>query len=315
MTFNKNLPIYVVGHVNPDTDCVASAISYAHFLRERNKQKDIIAARAGPLNYETKFVLRYFHEKMPHLIETADKKNVILVDHNEINLALPGIRRANIMEIIDHHRIGDVETIYPIEFVNEPRGCTTSIIAERYFWFRVPITKRMAGLMLAAILSDTMLLNSPTTTRKDRALARKLAKIAGLNIHKFGRALLEAGCDLINHSPRKIILTDFKSYGEKGRRAGIGQVNVADSRIALKKKKAILKEMDRLRRKYSYRYIFLMITNIVSLQTDLLVSADDLDAVAKVFKKKVEHNTILMPHTVSRKQQVQPQVLELMKRQ
>ena len=309
---SRNEPIYIVGHVNPDTDSICSAIAYAHFLKERTGKGNIIAARAGSLNEETKFVLKYFHENPPHLIKTVTGKNIVIVDHNEVHLALPDIKRANIMEIIDHHRIGDVETIHPIAFINQPRGSAASIIAERYLWFRIPISRKMAGLMLSALISDTILLNYPTTTRKDRALARKLADIAGVNLHKYGRRMLEAGCDLINHSPRKILLTDFKTYGDRSKRAGIAQVNIADTRIAFHKKKALLREMDKIRKKNEFRYIFLMITNIVSLQTDILISGDDLEPVKKIFKKKIEHNLMILPKTVSRKKQVQPKVLELM---
>ncbi len=312
--YNRNEPVYVVGHVNPDTDSICSAIAYAHFLREKTGKSNIIAARAGPLNDETKFVLKYFHEKPPCLLKTITGKNVIIVDHNEVHLALPDIKRANILEIIDHHRIGDVETIHPIAFVNQPRGSAASIIAERYSWFRIPISKRIAGLMLSALISDTILLNSPTTTRKDRTLARALAKTAGVSIQAYGRSMLEAGCDLINHSSRKIILTDFKTYGNRPKRMGIGQVNVADTRIAFHKKKKILKEMDKIRIKNEFRYIFLMITNIVSLQTDLLISGDDLNPVKKIFRKKIEHNLMILPNTVSRKKQIQPKAIELMKK-
>lgn len=313
MAIFRKEPIYIVGHINPDTDSVCSAIAYAHFLRERTGRSHIYPARAGPLNSETKFVLKTFRQKEPLLLKTARKKKLIIVDHNEVDLALPDIRKANILEIIDHHRIGDVETIHPIEFVNQPRGSTASIIAERYRWFRIPITKSMAGVMLSALLSDTIMLNSPTTTRKDRTLAKRLAEIAGVNLHRYGRKMLEAGCDLINHSPRKIILTDFKTFRKDKTKIGIGQVNVADTRVAFHKKHSIFLEMEKLRKKHDFKYIFLMITNIVSLQTDLLVSGDDLAPVRKVFKKKMENNMMILPKTVSRKKQIQPKALELLK--
>ena len=312
MTSNpKDEPVFIIGHLNPDTDSVCSAIAYAHFLKEKKGRSDIIAACAGHLNDETKFALKYFHQKQPHHLQTAAEKNIILVDHNEVSLSLPDIKEANIMEIIDHHRIGDIETTHPIAFVNLPLGSTASIIAERYSRYKVPISKKMAGLMLSALVSDTILLNSPTTTSKDRTLAEKLAAIAEVNLHEYGRDLLEAGCNLITHSPKKIINTDFKKYGSKPNRIGIAQVNVADTRVALRKKKALLKEMDKMRLENDYKYIMLMITNIISLQTDLLISGDDLNPISKRFKKHIEHNMMILPNTVSRKKQIQPKVLKL----
>jgi len=305
-------PIYVVGHKNPDTDSIVAAIAYAHFLRERTGKSNIFAARAGSLNDETKFVLKYFHEKQPILLKNLRNKNVIIVDHNEVNLALPGVKQANILEIIDHHRIGGMETIHPIDFVNEPRGCTSAIIAERYFKFNIPLSSKMAGLLLSAMISDTILLHSPMTTHADRVLARKLSRISGINIKKYGMQLLKSGCDLIEHSPEKIIKTDLKIYTINKRSAGIGQVNVADSKIALHKRRAILEEMENIRKKMKLDYLFLMITNIITLRTDLLFTGIRTALVSRVFKKPVNENMIVLPNTVSRKKQVQPFVLRIL---
>lgn len=307
--------IFVIGHINPDTDSICSAIAYAHYLRERHsigRNVEIIPVRAGNLNNETKFVLKYFRVKQPPLLKDGKNKNLILVDHNEISLAIKNIRKANILEIIDHHRIGDVETIHPIPFENEPRGATSSIIGERYYCFHVPFTKQMAGLILSGILSDTVLLNSPTTTYKDKILARRLAKIANVDIESYGRKMLEVGCDLINHSANKIIVTDFKTFGDYSHRAGIGQIMVVDTNTALKRKDELLKEMERIAKKKHFAYIFLMITNILTLQTNLLV-VGDIKKVKKVFKRPIKENMVILPNTVSRKKQIQPKVLNLLK--
>ena len=309
----KDETIFIIGHLNPDTDSVCSAIAYAHFLKEKKGRSDIIAACAGNLSPETKFALKYFHQEQPHHLKTAEGKNMIIVDHNDLNLSLPDIKESNIIEIIDHHSIGDMQTTHPIHFVNLPLGSTASIIAERYSRFRVPISRKMAGLMLSAILSDTILLNSPTTTSKDRKLAKKLAEIAEVNLNEYGRDLLEAGCDLITHSPKKILNSDFKKYGSKSKKIGVAQVNVADTRVALKKKKALLKQMDKQRIEGDYQYILLMVTNIISLQTDLLISGEDMNPISKRFRKKVEHNMMILPDVVSRKKQLQPKMLKLIK--
>lgn len=312
----KDKTIYVIGHLNPDTDSVCSAIAYAHFLRERHK-KSVVPARAGELNSETKFVLKHWNEKIPMRLDNGAGKNIIILDHNEIDQAIKNIREANILEIIDHHRIGDVETIHPIPFENEPRGATAAIIADRFSWFRIPISRKMAGIILSAILSDTLLLKSPTTTRKDRVLAHKLAKIAKVNLYKYGREMLEAGCDIINHSANKIILTDFKTYSEHGKKVGVGQAPVIGFDKALKRKREILGELNRVQKK-NYLSVLLMITDVLAGDTYLFFTGED-DKIQNIFHKKAEKihglngGIIFLPKVVSRKKQIQPRAMELLK--
>lgn len=307
--------IYIVGHLNPDTDSICSAIAYAHFLRERHKH-NIVAARPGNLNPETKWILKKWSVPIPKKITDAAGKNLILVDHNEIYQAVKNIREANILEIIDHHRIGDVETIHPIPFENEPRGSSSAIIADRYTWFRIPIKRKMAAMMLSALLSDTLILRSPTTTRKDRVLARKLAKIARVDIQKYGKQMLEAGCDIIKHSANKIILTDFKDYKKGSKKVGVGQAPAIGFEKIMARKKELLKELARLRKK-NYEAIFLIVTDVLGANSYLFFSGKD-EKVKKIFRKKVERiegvdgGYFYLPKVVSRKKQVQPKVLELL---
>ncbi len=312
----KKEPIYIIGHLNPDTDSVCSAIVYAHFLRERHKH-DVIPARAGELNSETKFVLKKWKEKSPIKLSNASGKNIIIVDHNEIDQSVRNIREANILEIIDHHRIGDVETIHPIPFENEPRGATCAIIADRFSWFRVPMSRKVAGLALSAILSDTLLLKSPSTTAKDRILAKKLAKIAKVNLEKYGKEMLEAGCDAVKHKANRIILTDFKTYRKESKKVGVGQASVIGFEKIMKRKEELLKELCRLQKR-SYDAMFLMITDIIATHTYLFFVGDE-KRIQPLFKKKVEHipgldgGIIYLPKVVSRKKQIQPKVLELLR--
>ena len=312
----KDKTIYVIGHLHPDTDSVCSALAYAHFLRERHKHH-VLAARAGELNSETKFVLKHWGEKAPLKLENGAGKNIIIVDHNEIDQAIKNIREANILEIIDHHRIGDVETIHPIPFENEPRGATAAIIADRYSWFRIPYSRKMAGIILSAILSDTLLLRSPTTTAKDRAMAHRLAKIAKVDMYKYGRQMLEAGCDIIKHSANKMILNDLKTYSENGKKLGIGQVPVIGFEKVLKRKAELLKELHRLQQR-NYTSLWLMITDVLAANSYLLFVGEE-EKTAELFHKKMEtgHGApggmIYLPKVVSRKKQVQPVGLGLLK--
>jgi len=312
----KDKNIYVVGHLNPDTDSICSAIAYAHFLTEKHK-KNVIPARAGELNSETKFVLKKWGFKVPIRLSNASGKNIIIVDHNEIDQSVRNIREAKILEIIDHHRIGDVETIHPIPFENEPRGATCAIIADRYSWFRIPIKRKLAGLMLSAILSDTLLLKSPTTIPKDRVLAKKLAKVAKVSLQKYGNEMLEAGCDAIKHSANKIILTDFKTYRKERRKIGISQAPVIGFKKIMERKEELLKELSRLQKKNNYVAMFLMITDIIAGDSYLFFAGNE-SKIKPLFKKKVERigdlkgGIIFLKKVVSRKKQVQLKVLELL---
>ncbi len=307
--------IYVVGHIHPDTDSVCSAIVYAHFLREKHKH-NVVPARAGELNSETKYILKKWKVKSPVLLKNASGKNIIILDHNEIDQSVKNIREANILEIIDHHRIGDVETIHPIPFENEPRGATAAIIADRYSWFRISISRKMAAMMLSAIISDTLLLKSPTTISKDRSLARRLAKIAKVNLKKYGKEVLESGCDTMKHSANKIILTDFKTYRHGTRKVGIGQAPVINFKKIMERKEEILKELVRLQKR-NFVALFLMVTDVLAGHTYLFF-AGNVEKVKKIFGKKVEEisgldgGIIYLRKVVSRKKQVQPKVLRML---
>ncbi|MBT4935606.1 manganese-dependent inorganic pyrophosphatase [Candidatus Woesearchaeota archaeon] len=308
--------IYIFGHTHPDTDSICSAIVYAHFLKERHKH-NVVPARIGELNPETKFVLKKWGVKIPVLLRDATGKNVIIVDHNEIDISAKNVRHANILEIIDHHRIGDVETIHPIPFENEPRGATAAIIADRFSWFRIPIPRKIAGLIVSAILSDTVLLKSPTTIPKDRVLVRKLAKIARIDIQKYGHAMLEAGCDVLNHTARQLILGDFKTYRHGDTKVGVGQVPVIGFDTIMERKEELLRALVQYQKR-NYIATFLMVTDVIATNTYLFFAGDE-EKVKKLFHKKIEKfaglsgGIMYLPKVVSRKAQIQPKVLKLLK--
>ena len=319
----RGRPIFVVGHVNPDTDTVCSAIAYAYFLNHvqkqfRSVQQGIaVPCRAGPLSAETKFVLRYFRIPLPRFIANGRGKNLILVDHNDVNQAVPNINDANLLEIIDHHRIGDIETVKPIPFTCLPCGSTCSIIAGRFFNANVQVPPKIAGVMLAGLLSDTIMLKSPTTILRDHDIAHRLSRISGLDIKKFGVRLLQAGSLIVQEVPLKMLTSDLKCYGRLGspHKACIGQISITDGSVMMHKKDVLLQEMERLRKARKLKYFFFMITNILSMETELLVVAEHaslLKKVEQVFGKKLKDNGLTLANTVSRKLQVQPTVLKLL---
>ncbi|MGC9310368.1 MAG: DHH family phosphoesterase, partial [Candidatus Aenigmatarchaeota archaeon] len=177
--------VYVIGHKSPDTDSVASAIAYAH-LKNALGEKNVVSAVAGEINSETKFILEAFGVKKPEVLKSASGKKLILVDHNEAGQAVDGFGEAELLEVVDHHKIGGIKTGNPIFFHNEPLGATGTIIASFYEQNGVEIPKEIAGLMMAAILSDTVLFKSLTCTEIDKKAVETLAKLCGRDPMSFG---------------------------------------------------------------------------------------------------------------------------------
>ena len=209
--------------------------------------KEAIPAAAGDINNETKFLLDYFKGPYPEKLTDATDKMVILVDHNEMGQAVDELNMDNIVEIVDHHKIGGLATGKPIFFLNEPVGATGGIIANLYEQNKVPISKEMAGLMMSAILSDTVLFKSPTCTPRDKTAVEKLAKIAGVDPMKFGMELLKAKSDISTKSAKDILLGDFKKFDFSGTKAGVGQIEVMDQADLAPKRAAILDEMNKMK--------------------------------------------------------------------
>ena len=308
------MKVYVVGHMNPDTDSVCSAIVFSYLLNKW-KEKDglvkiegeAVPAIQGEPNPETKFVLEKFNVETPEIIEDVEGKTIALVDFSEKAQAPKNIEKAEIIAIVDHHKIGDVTTPNPILFVNLPVGCTATVLKKLFDWSGVEIPKDLAGLMLASILSDTVIFKSATTTEMDKEVAKELAEIAGIeNIEEFGievKAKLSAVDEL---SARDIILRDFKDFDMSGNKVGIGQIELVDLKLIEGRKEEILEELKKMKAEGGYHTIALMLTDIMKEGTELLVVTDDASVIEKAFGKKVEGNSVWLDGVMSRKKQVVP---------
>ena len=231
---NKNL---VFGHKKPDTDSIASAISMANLQTNIGNYSE--SFRLGNVNRETEFALKTFSVKQPEYIEKVDEEdNVILVDSNEFPQSAEGIEKANIKMIVDHHRL-NLQTENPIYCMVEPVGCTSTILYKLYKQNEVNIAPEMAGLMLSAIVSDTLLFKSPTSTEQDKFIAGKLSDIAGLDMYDYGYRMLKAGTNLDGYTASEIINTDSKPFEKDGIKFVISQVNSADVDSVLEKQKEL----------------------------------------------------------------------------
>ena len=218
--------IYVFGHQKPDTDSITSSIVLANLQKALGN--DATAYKLGNLNKETKYALKTFEVEEPQTLESVDADcDVMLVDHNETAQSANGIENANIKMVVDHHKI-KFETSEPVYYVAEPVGCTASILYKLYKQNDVEINSQIAGLMLSAIISDTLLFKSPTCTPQDKEIAEKLSKIAGVDIDTYGKEMLKAGTDISEFTPYQVINIDAKEFNDKNSKFEISQVNAVD---------------------------------------------------------------------------------------
>lgn len=303
--------VYVIGHKHPDTDSIVAAIAYAHFKGVIDQDDDYIPARAGDLNPETKFVLDKYKIPVPELLEDASGKKIILVDHNEMGQVVKGTSEAVILEIVDHHRLGDIQTSAPILFHAEPVGSTSTIIADFYFYHKVPLTKEMASILLAAILSDTVILKSPTTSEKDRVIADKLNEIVGVDLEEFGMEVKSAKSSIKGMTANEVIMKDFKELKKKNAKYGIGQIEVVHYDEALERREELMKELKNIKEAHGYKLAILMVTNIIEEATKLWFSGN-AEIIKKALGKEPVGGEVYLPGVMSRKSQVVPKIQDVL---
>ena len=239
-----------------------------------------------------------------------NKKQVILVDHNEVSQAVEGLEECEIMEIIDHHRIGSVETVSPVYFRNQPVGCTGTIVAQMYRELGIEITKEMAGLMCSAILSDTLMFRSPTCTALDHLVAEKLASIAHIDIEQYARDMFDAGSNLREKSAKEIFYQDFKKFNDSNINFGVGQISSMNKEELSACKGKLLPYMEEVRTSYGLDMVFFMMTDIINESTELLMVGEMCkEVIENAFETTVEDSSAELPGVVSRKKQLIPAIL------
>ena len=298
--------VIVFGHKNPDTDSICSAIVMAD-LQTKVRGEEVIPCRLGEINEETKFALKYFGAKEPQLIEKVEEgQTVIMVDHNEFTQTVDGIENAKIDTVIDHHRINNFKTSEPLFYYAQPVGCTSTLLYELYTLNNVKIEPQIAGLMLSAIISDTLLLKSPTTTEKDAKTVRELAKIANIDVEKYGLEMLKAGTNLDKYTEDELIRLDAKKIEKEDVKYIIAQVNTVSIPDVLKRKAKIEEEMNKEILAKGLSLFVFVITDIVNSNSEAIVLGDRVDAISKTYE--IKDNIAVMPGVVSRKKQILPLV-------
>ena len=298
------MSILVFGHKNPDTDTICSAIAYAELKGKLGK--DVKAVRLGEVNEETKFALDYFKVEKPELIESVSGKEIMLVDHNERTQTADGFEEAKVLELVDHHRISNFNVDEPLYVRMEPVGCTATIILKLFKENNLLPEPTTAGLMLSAIVSDTLLFKSPTCTECDVKAGKELAEIAGVNVEEYGLEMLKAGTALGGKSESELINMDMKTFEVDGSKIGVAQVNTVNEAELLERKEKLLAEINNIINKEGLKFFIFAITNILSNDSTGIVAGDGNAVIEKAFNEKIDNNLIALKGVVSRKKKIIP---------
>lgn len=302
----------VFGHKNPDTDAVSAAIAYSYLQNQLGYNTEAVAL--GEPNLETKFVYNHFDVKYPRIISAVngEVKKVMLVDHNERQQSVDDIEDLEVTHVVDHHRIANFETNLPLYYRAEPLGCVSTIVWKMYNENDVEVPAKIAAIMASSIISDTLLLKSPTTTDEDAAALKSLAKTAGIDYESYGLEMLKAGTALDSKSTAELIDMDAKSFDMNGNSVRVAQVNTVDVNDTLKRESDFVKDIKAENADKGYNLFVLLITNILTSDTTGLVIGDDnaIKTFEAALNTKVEDNKAALPGVVSRKKQVVPPLTE-----
>ena len=297
--------VYVVGHRRPDTDSIGSAIAYAH-LKNALGDAFVRPARAGALNRETRYVLERFALPTPELLTRATGLRLILVDHNEVAQALDDIGHAAILEVWEHHRIGNLDIPQPIVFHCEPVGATATLIAEQFLLHEVVAPPAIAAVLLAAILSDTLVFASPTCSAKDRKMARRLEALAGVDAQALGRDLMSARGDLAARTARDLVEADFKEFDLAGNRVGIAQIEAPDVAPLLARRPELFAELRRVRDEKHLVQAILMLTDIGKRGSHFWFTGERPELLEQALGRPLVEDGTWVDGCMSRKKQVVP---------
>jgi manganese-dependent inorganic pyrophosphatase len=300
----------IFGHKNPDTDSICSALAYADLKTKIGV--DVEAVRLGSVSGETQFALDAFAMSAPRLVESVatEASQVILVDHNERQQSASDIDKVTIAEVIDHHRIANFETAGPLYYRAEPVGCTSTIVLKMFKESGVAVSPQIGGLMLSAIISDTLLLKSPTCTPEDVAAAHELAAIAGVDLHAYGLRLLKAGASLLDRSIPQILSTDSKEFSMGSAKVEIAQVTAVDVDDVLARQDEVEAALRDIIAAKSLDLFLFVVTDILNNDSVAVAMGPRASVVETAYGVTLENNRALLAGVVSRKLQIVPVLTE-----
>ncbi|WP_318507555.1 manganese-dependent inorganic pyrophosphatase [Bacillus sp. T3] len=298
--------VFIFGHKNPDTDTICSAIAYADLKSKLGVEVEPI--RLGSVNGETQYALDQFGVEAPRLVEqvSAEVKHVILVDHNERQQSANDIDQVKVLEVIDHHRIANFETSDPLYYRCEPVGCTATILNKMYKENGVAIEKNIAGLMLSAIISDSLLFKSPTCTEQDVAAAKELAEIAGVDADSYGLAMLKAGADLSQKTIAELITLDAKEFQMGNAKVEVAQVNAVDTNDVMSRQAELEDALNGVIAEKNLDLFLFVVTDILTNDSVAVALGRETSVVEEAFNVTLANNSAVLKGVVSRKKQIVP---------
>ena len=295
---------YVLGHLHPDTDSIISAIAAADLYAKRGF--DVVPAAQGKPAPETAFVLERFGLTAPQIVEDVAGRDLYLVDYSDLGQAPKGMDSATVLGIVDHHKLGDVTTSMPLEAWIWPVGCTNTVLTNMYEFYGIEIPRSIAGGMLCAILSDTVMFKSPTCTEADKKAVAKLAAIAGVeDVMALGMEMFRVKSAVDGASMHDLVYRDFKDFDMSGKKVGIGQLEVVDLSLLDGVKDGLKQEIARIKADGRHS-VFLLLTDIMKEGSELLLASDDPSVVEKAFGVNLSGDTVWLDGVMSRKKQVVP---------
>lgn len=306
--------ILVFGHQKPDTDAIGSSYGFSYLSNHRpNGALNTEVVALGTPNEETQFVLDYFGVKAPRVVKSAKEEGVdtvILTDHNEFQQSISDIEDLTIYGVVDHHRVANFNTAAPLFMTVEPVGSASSIVYRKFLEANVEIPKEVAGLLLSGLISDTLLLKSPTTHVTDHKVAKELAEIAGVNLEEYGLAMLKAGTNLSTKTAEELIDIDAKTFELNGSNVRIAQVNTVDIPEVLERLSDIKAAINASMTVNGYDDFVFMITDIVNSNSEIIALGAHPEKSEAAFNFTLADDHAFIAGAVSRKKQVVPQLTE-----
>lgn len=312
------MTLLVFGHKNPDTDSICSAVSLAYLKNKLGQNAKAYAL--GEVRKEAQYVLDYFKVDAPTVLTSISnicnddkdlvlegKPQVVLVDHNEYGQSIDGLADADLVEIVDHHKLGGMATDTPLSMRLMPVGCTCTIITQMYKENNVEIPYEIAGLLMSAILSDTLIFKSPTTTEMDKLAVEELNKIVNVDVEKYAMDMFKAGTSLDGYSVEEIVHMDFKPFDMSGKNVGIGQVFTLDIDAVLNKQDEFLAYINST----DFDILVLAVTDIIKEGSYLIYKASD-KLISDAFNVEASQG-VFVEGAVSRKKQLVPFLTEAVK--
>ncbi len=299
------MSIYIFGHTTPDSDSIVGAISLSYLKNQLGE--DTTPTRQGELNPETKFILNRFGFKAPELKTTYAGERVYLIDFMERSQSPKDIDEATILGIIDHHKLGDLTTDSPLEMWVRPVGCSNTIVKQMFDYYGVEIPKDLAGIMMCAILSDTVIFKSPTCTKEDTKACKELAQIAGVEDYKaLGMEMFTVKSNVLNATKEELVLRDFKDFNMGGAKVGVGQLEVVDLTVFDNMKDELFSAMQKVKDEGERDTVLLLLTDIIKEGSQLLVVSDSISKIERAFNINLDRNEAWLPKVMSRKKQIIP---------